>query len=208
VLSRLRSKTVEIDGIGSERVNPPWDLTANDYLVFARTDLKQGSRRALVNSLGNTKRALHCQVDSVLHAIGLGTIAGDRRWDFRTKTDVIGAMGIVTPSVLSRINRVRNEVEHGYSSPTSAATMTDLIDAVELFLAASQPFAEARFTETSWVWSVRGVERWVEVNRDGGDLVLRGEVDLRISTGPRYKSLLVSWYASARRLGAYPLAIG
>lgn len=73
---------VDWDGLGHKRVEQPWAIPPADYLRFARTDLRQCGKRGNVNALGNAKRLLHCQADSILFASGLHPLAEKRRWSF------------------------------------------------------------------------------------------------------------------------------
>ena len=49
----------------------PWDIHANEFLRFAKEDLVSDMHHRLVNALSNAKRAMDCQIESLLLAYGL-----------------------------------------------------------------------------------------------------------------------------------------
>jgi hypothetical protein len=159
----LGQSSTESEGGSSGWVKLPWDLLAGDYLRFARSDLRQGFRRGRVNALGNAKRALHCRVDSVLFSFGYWGQVED--WNFNRKQDILTELGVVAPGVLRRANQLRNKVEHEYSDPSDVDQLQDLIDAVDLFLAGTEPVASMRYSQLSFVQ--RGSARGLTVDFDG-----------------------------------------
>jgi len=46
---------------------PFGDISAEEYLQFAKKDLKIGDKASLINALSNAKRCLHYQVDHLLY---------------------------------------------------------------------------------------------------------------------------------------------
>src|SRR5689334_2546877 len=67
-----------------------------DYLEFAKEDLKAGSEvRNIINAIGNAKRALHLQVETI--CIGYGY--KEKRKDFPPKLIFLKDLGIVAPRV-------------------------------------------------------------------------------------------------------------
>lgn len=55
----------------NERVATQFEVTPTEYLAFAENDLESKDLRGLINALSNTKRALDCQIDSLLYTFGL-----------------------------------------------------------------------------------------------------------------------------------------
>jgi len=98
-----------------------------------------------VNALSNAKRALHCQIDSILFCTGFWTRAHERHWDFQAKADLLRDMKVVAPGILSRINRHRNEIEHEYVGPPHEEELMDLIEVVDLFIAGTRHLATTRY---------------------------------------------------------------
>lgn len=115
-----------------------------EYLEFARQDLDAGEDiRNIINAVGNAKRALHLQVETI--CTGYGYKSKSR--DFPPKLNFLRDIGIVAPKVLEKLNKIRNRIEHDYYSPTIDEA-NDFIDVVELFLYATLSFI-AVFPEES-----------------------------------------------------------
>jgi hypothetical protein len=107
-----------------------------EYLQFARQDLQAGEgTRNIINAVGNAKRALHLQVETI--CVGYGYKAKSK--DFPPKLDFLRDTGVAAPKVLSKLNKIRNRIEHDYYCPT-VDEANDFIDIVELFLYATLSF--------------------------------------------------------------------
>jgi hypothetical protein len=141
VIRSLTHRDACIDGSGHGAPGPPWPLTPASYLDFARSDFARAGAHGWVNALGNAKRALHCQVDALLYALGLFEVAGREGWRFPQKIDVLTEAGIVTPNTLRRLNTARNAVEHEYAVPSGPTELEAYIDTVELFVRATRRLA-------------------------------------------------------------------
>jgi hypothetical protein len=192
------------DGGSSGQIALPWDLSAEKYLGFARTDFRQRSARGFVNALGNAKRALHCQVDSVLYSTGFWNRATERRWDFIAKTDLLTELKIATPNVLRRINRLRNQVEHHYSIPGDAKQLEDFIDIVELFIASTRGFTASRYEMADFTQPSSRRDLSVEISFNGEDLVARlygpgGRRDISARSYRRFRKLQIAVHQVAWR---------
>jgi hypothetical protein len=206
VIEILGDRRIEHASSSYEKVDLPWDLGAEQYLSFARTDSRQRGRRAAVNALGNAKRALHCQIDSVLFAAGFWSRSQERRWDFHAKTELLAELQIATPKVLGRINRLRNQVEHGYSAPEDLGQLEDFIDVVELFIAGTRRFARSRWTDIEFIRRAGRGSTLVRVRFDGSSVWV--EPDWKVILEPRslaqFRKLQVAIYQAAIR-GDVPL---
>jgi hypothetical protein len=134
------SKDVQLSGSGRAPTPTPWELAARDYLGFAQSDFMEGGARGRVNALGNAKRALHCQVDSILYGLAVYPTARAQRWAFPARLDFVADAGIVAPNTLRRLNKARNEVEHEYAAPRGSEELEAYIDLVELFIAATRAY--------------------------------------------------------------------
>lgn len=108
------------------------------YLLYAERDYKEYERckdvRHLINSVSNAKRALHYQVESLSCALGWNLIKS--RKDFPSRLEFLGRCGVLSPTVIKRINRLRNTVEHDYYTPTDGEAL-EYLEIVELYLAAT-----------------------------------------------------------------------
>jgi hypothetical protein len=115
--------------------NQELEITPRQYLAFAREDIAEStSQRALINSLGHAKRAIHLQTDIVLTTFGFKDPGG---LPFPRKLELCTSCGIVAPGILKRLNNLRNVVEHEYRCP-SLDEVQNAIDIAELFIEASR----------------------------------------------------------------------
>jgi len=98
--------------------------------------LESGSEtRNIINAIGNAKRALHLQVETI--CVGYGYKSKSK--DFPPKLSFLKDLGIVAPKIIEKLNRIRNRIEHEYYCPNLDET-NDFIDVVELFLYATFDF--------------------------------------------------------------------
>jgi hypothetical protein len=109
-------------------------LEPRDFLNFAVDDsVALGDQRNRVNCLGNSKRAIDCQVDRLIQRLGYLPLARKDRWDIPTKLKFIERVGVVAPRILRRLNTLRNRLEHQFSPPTKAQ-VEDALDVATLFI--------------------------------------------------------------------------
>lgn len=123
-----------VDGTGVEPF--PFQRTPAEFLEFADSDLKQKGPQAAANALANAKRALDCQLDYFLLTYGLSITANRQNWSTARKISLMDDLGLVPQSILHRVNKARNDLEHRYELP-SPVTAENSIDIVGLFVAAT-----------------------------------------------------------------------
>lgn len=125
--------------------------SAEDYLAFAKQDLLDGRQeRHRVNSLSNVKRALHLRLEDL--CFGFGATSLRKPYGFPTLLQYVRNCGLVAPDILGRLNKLRNEVEHDYATPSTTEVETH-IDVTELFLAATDRWKHRQPCEASY-WQV------------------------------------------------------
>lgn len=112
----------------------PFDLQPYEYLDFAERDLKSGEPHAAANSVLNTKKALELQIDCFLIDYGLEHLS--KVWGTAKKIELVGDIAILRPSILKKVNDLRNKIEHQYVIP-SIADAENAIEIVDLFLGAT-----------------------------------------------------------------------
>ena len=127
------------DGIPSweYREEPIFEIIPKDFLKFAKSDLKIKAKRSSINVLSNVKRAIDSQIDSILFVLGYLKQSKKDKWNFPKKIEFVNSLGITSPNILKKINRVRNLLEHEYKYP-SKEKVEDAIDVTELFLSATE----------------------------------------------------------------------
>jgi hypothetical protein len=127
-----------------DSVNLPWDITPSQYLDFAQLDVAGEDARSAINALSNAKRALECQLDSLMIAFGMHEVASS--WHVPQKLTFLKEIGVVAPRILTKINRYRNAMEHEYTYHP-LETVADFVDVVALFLQATGPHISDRCFE-------------------------------------------------------------
>ncbi|MGK8501328.1 hypothetical protein [Nocardia asiatica] len=109
------------------------DVSAEDYLRFAKSDLDAGTKHGLINAMGNAKRSLHLMIDTILQNYGL--LAYGRRRSFPGKLRLMDDVGLIALNVFRKLNVGRNIMEHEYQSP-DPELVQDFVDVCNLLLLA------------------------------------------------------------------------
>jgi len=123
------------------RRQKPFEIKPEKFLSFAKSDLKQKLKRGSINALSNVKRAIDCQLDSLLIVLGFYKKAKKENWNFPYKLEFLNKIGIIAPSILRKINKQRNLLEHEYRFPKKEE-VEDAIDITDLFLTATNKFID------------------------------------------------------------------
>jgi len=118
-------------------IKPFGDISAEEYLDFAREGFKQGTRAGLINALANAKRCFHYQTDKLLFRFGLRKATAPQKYP--EKIDLLNELRIVSGALLRSFNRERNIMEHDYIAP-SKNVVEGSIDLCELFLLATKRY--------------------------------------------------------------------
>lgn len=120
-----------ISGGGSLRVHK-FDINPQDFLQRAEDDYEQGGSSALLNTITNAKRAIHCQIDQALLTLGYDL----KRWNLPRKVELLVQLGFVAPRILKRVTDARNVLEHEYKLPTPDQA-EEALDLAVLFIEAT-----------------------------------------------------------------------
>lgn len=118
---------------------PFGELSAEEYLEFAKNDRVRGSKADLVNALGNTKRSFHYQVDRLLYRYALHKATA--KFKFPKKLELLSELQILSGTLLRVFNRERNLMEHEYAAPKEEI-VDSAIDLCELLLLATERFVK------------------------------------------------------------------
>lgn len=124
---------------GHTQIDNEFEIQPQDFLNYAEKDLESNYSHNLINCLSNAKRALDCQVDTLLIAFGYYSNSKKKMWGFPKKIEVIKELGILAPRVLLKINKTRNLMEHDFTKPT-LEQVEDFVDIVALFIASTDKF--------------------------------------------------------------------
>lgn len=138
------SKTiVEING-GSGGLDY-FDIKPKDFIRYAKGDLKSHDTGGLINSITNAKRAIDCQIDTVLKTFGIEfdklpkaseifiNNIDRENIDLPQKLKLIQALKIAPGSLTSSARTLRNKLEHYYKIPTKRE-IEEAIEIAELFV--------------------------------------------------------------------------
>ena len=137
IIEILKSKDHDIEFV---RI-PLFEITAKDFLIFAKSDFKGNGEKGLINALSNSKRAISNRMDELIKLSCLHNISSKERWNIPTKMDKLSAIGIFVPRLLQRkITSIRNLLEHEYIRPKSSQEVEDVIEIAELFLVSTENY--------------------------------------------------------------------
>lgn len=118
------------------------------FLNFAKQDFAENSERGTMNALTNLKRAIDCQIDLALKAIGINlsknkikeymlALGSKEKLEASDKVRLIQALGIAPPYVISKLRKIRNKLEHDYEMP-DPEDIRDGIEIGEMFIGTVQ----------------------------------------------------------------------
>jgi hypothetical protein len=135
-LGITEDKVIKLSSGGSS-LNHDFDINPEDFLQRAEDDYEIGGSAALLNSITNAKRAIHCQIDQALLCLGFNT----KRWNLPKKAELLVRLGFVAPRILKRVTHTRNVLEHEYVSPT-LEQVEEALDLAALFVEATNRHLE------------------------------------------------------------------
>lgn len=109
-------------GTGGNNNLPDFELYAIDYLEFAEKRLNnieiyKDDADELINCVAHLKRAVDCQLDTFFYSIGLYKTIQERNLKFEKKLHFLKDIGVFSSRSLSRLNTLRNKMEHYYEIP-------------------------------------------------------------------------------------------
>ncbi|MBS0587145.1 MAG: hypothetical protein JSS37_04165 [Proteobacteria bacterium] len=109
-------KHLEFSSASGENLSfPDFDLMPFDYLEFAELELEKSGVAAKINCISHLKRAVECQLDTLLGILGASKIATN----LPSKLEFASEAGIISSRSLAKINKIRNRVEHEYAEPNT-----------------------------------------------------------------------------------------
>jgi hypothetical protein len=136
-IDRTRAITVPS---GGERLEFEFEIAPHQFVAQAAIDLQAGGQAALFNSITNSRRAILCEMDRVLGALGFVP----NKMSTKSKTELLRFLGLPTPNILRKVGQTRNELEHEYKLPPRDK-VEDALDIAVLFVHALD-----RHLETFW----------------------------------------------------------
>lgn len=106
-------------GSGGNGKLPKFDLTPRDFIAFSEKDLEEEAHDPykLVNATSNLKRAVDCQLDSILSFLNIDELYRQKRLGVDRKLGFMKIAGIFNARSLEKLNKYRNRLEHHYELP-------------------------------------------------------------------------------------------
>ncbi|WP_318641453.1 hypothetical protein [Flavobacterium ardleyense] len=122
-----------------DSIKTNFDISPQEFITYAETDLANDYSHNTINALSNAKRALDCQLDSILILLGYYNLSQKKFWSFPKKVELINDLGIIAPNILRKINKQRNLLEHQFVKP-SREDVEDFLDITTLFISSTKIF--------------------------------------------------------------------
>lgn len=95
-----------------------FEITPRDFLDFAEKDFETSlSTHSLVNATSNLKRAVDCQIDSLLLTMNLDDFYRKKRLGVDRKLGFLEKSGLFRSRSIEKLNHLRNRLEHHYELP-------------------------------------------------------------------------------------------
>ena len=116
-----------------------FDISPLEFLSYAEKDLALDYDHNIINALSNSKRALDCQLDTLLLSFGFYKKSQKEQWSFPKKIDLMSELGLIAPRILKKINKQRNLLEHQFVKPVRE-TVEDFLDITMLFIASTDRY--------------------------------------------------------------------
>jgi hypothetical protein len=151
-------------------------VNQNEYLRFAEHDLKDGqTHRHLINAVSNAKRALHMEVETLSNAYGVN-VAIRKYGSFPQRLSFLSSAGFFAkPRLLSKLNKLRNVVEHEYHIP-KIEDAENFVDIVDLFVNAMQKHRQRYPCEVDMFNALDDTGKWhirrIRCNLKAGEIKL------------------------------------
>ncbi len=146
VISALKQEGSTCNNVTWEKIKL-YDISALEFLSFARQDMEEDSERGRINAIGNAKRAIECRADEILTLSNLKSFFS--RAPLYLKIQALNKLGVVAPPELMRyIASKRNLLEHEYVRP-SREEARNLVGITELFLSSTDEYVEKGYISSA-----------------------------------------------------------
>jgi hypothetical protein len=133
---------VSPDGGGGENYSF-FEVNPREFLKYAKEDYHSNSKRGLINSITNAKRAIDCEVDTALKIYGIDCFDLPKALEpfmklqpsnnLPYKLQIIQALNLAPGLILSKVRTLRHKLEHYYVNP-SKEDVQEAIDIADLFI--------------------------------------------------------------------------
>lgn len=114
----LRTDEIERDAsCGSDISIPIYDISPEEFLDFAESEIASETKEGIVNAVSNLKRALDCEMDMFFESINIKRIFDKKNLKFEKKTQFLANIGLLPIQTINKLNFMRNKLEHEYKTP-------------------------------------------------------------------------------------------
>jgi hypothetical protein len=144
---------------------------------------------------------LDARIESVLIGFGFHKIAKTENWKMPKKLSFLSDLGILTPRVLTKLNRTRNLIEHEFHCPTREQ-VEDFVDVVALFNESTKIFLNHLPNDAQIASEANDDEPYFDFlfhRNDARILLDRGGIELN-EAHPHYRRFVVAYAKMVRRL--------
>ena len=139
-LNNIGLDTTVLTSTHFDTLKTPFDISPQDFIKYAEIDLSNKYEHNIINALSNSKRALDCQLDTLLFSFGFYKISQKEFWNFPKKLILMSELGVIAPRILHKINKQRNLLEHQFIKPPKE-TVEDFLDIAMLFIASTDKYS-------------------------------------------------------------------
>lgn len=108
-------------------------IQPQEFLELARKNIIRKDKESLPDAISNIKRAIDSQIDILLEIYGLLKRSEREHWPFPRKLKVLERLGLVSPTILLRINKNRVRLEHKFIRP-KRRDVIDSLEVAEMFI--------------------------------------------------------------------------
>lgn len=108
-----------------------------DYLEYAKNNIMTGGTQGAIDSISNTKRAVHLTIKKLFELFGLNEAYGKE--NFPTQINILELLNAFPTRMIDNLNKNRNTVEHEYQC-IDINKAKDFVDITEMFLMLAYPY--------------------------------------------------------------------
>jgi hypothetical protein len=182
---KLNFTKINVVREGGFGINASFEINPSDFLKFAKKDLKQNDERGQINAITNAKRAIDCQTDLVLKLLGIdfdkelpnaakhfiNQIGTRQDSNEKYNLKLIEALGIAPIGLVSKVRKLRHQLEHYYQIPLHDDAR-EALELAELYINSTQHRLDTAndMIMTNEVYDFYNLVKGVSFNFLSGDL--------------------------------------
>lgn len=137
----LSADYIKQDAMSGGNIDIPiYDITAEQFLEFAKNAISFETKESIVNAVSNLKRAIDCEMDLFFESMNIKRIFDKNNLKFEIKSKFFLDAGLLPTHSINKLNTIRNKLEHEYQMPQISDVRTyyelawDVVKIIELYL--------------------------------------------------------------------------